>query len=67
MGGRSHIPTEEGKSVPFLPPKPMCHRLEYMQTTPPSPSEVLGRIQAEEGTRAVKLNPTSSKPPCDQM
>lgn len=61
-----HISTEEGKSVPFLPAKPMSHKPEYMQTAPPSPSEVLGRIQTKEGTRAVKLNPTSSKSPCDQ-
>lgn len=56
----SYISIQEENPITFPAPKPMCHRPEYMQTAPPpsaAPSEVLGRIQAEEeGTRAVKLN-----------
>lgn len=67
----SYIFTQEENSIPFPPPRPMGHRPEYMQTAPPPSaalSEVLGRIQAEEeGIRAVKLNPISSKPPVNQM
>lgn len=51
--------------LPSLPPKPMCHGAQYTQTVPPPsavPSGVLSRVQAEEGTEAVKLNPTSSSP-----